>query len=160
MACNVTLPPLPDALRPMGPPKPAPTSIVSPLPPAVGPKTGPDAGPTTTGLPGEVPGSTTINGLPLTTGDGGSTSHSEAPASKDETTITTADATGFLDWVRQNQDAAALARAARAHYNQAPPSSADTANGTDDLMLNIRYPYLWNQDQPPGGGAVIYTIKR
>ncbi len=76
-----------------------------------------------------------------------------------QTTVTTNDAGGFLDWVRQNQDSAALARAARARYNQAAPSSSESATD-DDLMLNIRYPYLWNQDQPPGGGAVIYSIKR
>lgn len=154
LAADVTLPPLPDALKPMGPPKPAPLSIVSPLPPATGPKSGPGAGPTTTGLPADTAGSTTVNGMEV--GDESPAHH----ASKDDTTITTSNSSGFLDWVRQNQDAAALARSARARYNQAPPSPAETGSPEDDLMLNIRYPYLWNQDQPPSGSSVIYTIKK
>lgn len=163
MANEVTLPPLPDALKPMGPPKPAPTSIVSPLPPATGPKSGPGAGPTTTGLSSDGNGGTTINGDAANgtaSIDGMDVSDESGHGHpRGQTTVTTNDAGGFLDWVRQNQDSAALARAARARYNQAAPSSSESATD-DDLMLNIRYPYLWNQDQPPGGGAVIYSIKR
>ncbi|MDE1169952.1 MAG: hypothetical protein PW734_01875 [Verrucomicrobium sp.] len=134
----------------MGPPKPLPTSIVSPLPPAVGPKNGPD---TTTGLPAASGGQTSVNGQ----------SSPNPPGNNSDTTITTATpppgaaTSPFMNWVQQNPAAAAAAAQAErnSYQNGSSPAAAQ-----DNTMLNIQYPYLWNQEQPPGGGSVIYTIKK
>jgi hypothetical protein len=80
-----------------------------------------------------------------------------APTTEVASTQTTTTTSPFLDWVRRNQDAAELARAQREKYKSAAGVS-DTAE--DDLMLNIRYPYTWNQQQPPGSSAVIYSVPK
>jgi hypothetical protein len=122
--------PMPDALRPMGPPKPEPTDKGKPV--------------ATVDLPArkvvEIPEAT----------------DKTASANASSESVTT---NPFLDWIRTNKDAVEVARAQREGYDQKilkDKMMKDAAGA--DLFLNIRFPYLGNQDAPPSGGAVIYSL--
>ena len=158
---EVTLPPLPDALKPLGPAK----------------------------VPASVRQDSIMAELPSVTGKGGTnndmppvTRHATADDRTDteETVMQTpaphSASNAFLDWVRAHRDAEDLAKQQRSQYNpdgtpatapgqptSAKPKDSGAADGDDgDLLLNIRYPYLWNQDAPTSrsSSSVIYTVPK
>ncbi|HEY8965886.1 MAG TPA: hypothetical protein VIM58_05550 [Candidatus Methylacidiphilales bacterium] len=137
---DVALPPLPDALKPLGPAKVAPTSIIAELP---NPKT-----------------STTENAAskPQAKED----QQPEAPEVVMETPAPKPASNAFLDWVRANKDAEELAKQQRRQYGaDSKKKGDDDADGdSEDLLLNIRQPYTWNQEAPTtrSGSSVIYTV--
>ncbi len=155
IAANVTLPPLPDALRPMGPPKPVPLPrtepLVSPLPDPDSPTGKPKGKDVADAASANSDGDTPIAPAP------------PAPA-PEEKSVTVSP---FNAWINGNKDAENIARAERSKYQNQNQGSAtyngETAapdSGNPDLMLNVRYPYTWNQEQPPGASAVIYTMPK
>lgn len=126
----VIIGPMPDALRPMGPPKPEPTDKGKPV--------------ATVDLPPrrvvEIPEAT----------------DKVASANMSAESVTT---NPFLDWIRTNKDAVEVAKAQREGYEQKMLRDKMTKDAAGaDLFLNIRFPYLGNQDTPPSGGAVIYSL--
>jgi len=150
IAGDVSLPPLPDALRPMGPPKPVPLPRTEPI---IAPLPNPDS---TTGKPKE-------QDKDVAASDNGDTPISPAPApAPEEKSVTVSP---FNAWISSDKDAASMAQAERAKYKNQGSSTynGDTtpADGSDpDLMLNVRYPYTWNQQPPPSASAVIYTMPK
>ncbi|SDU00221.1 hypothetical protein SAMN05444156_1371 [Verrucomicrobium sp. GAS474] len=153
---EVALPPLPDALRPLGPAKVAPAprteSIIAELPAAHGLGMEP--------VPSKAKEHAGNDGGDLPEADVVQETPAPKPASN-----------AFLDWVRAHRDAEELAKQQRGQYNAdgSPASDAKTKgkareeDGTDgdgdDLLLHIRYPYTWNQEAPSGhGSSVIYTV--
>ncbi len=163
---EVTLPPLPDALKPLGPAK----------------------------VPASVRQDSIMAELPSVTGKGGinndtppvarhATATSDDRTDTEETVMQTpaphAPSNAFLDSVRAHRDAEDLAKQQRGQYNadgtpataapgqptsaSAKPKDSGAADGDDgDLLLNIRYPYLWNQDAPTSrsSSSVIYTVPK
>jgi len=153
IAANVSLPPLPDALRPMGPPKAVPLPRTEPL---ISPLPNPDS---PTGKPDKKDKDVAANANP-----DGDTPIQPAPApAPEEKSVTVSP---FNAWISGDKDAAGVAQAERAKYkgNQGSTTyngDSTAPDGTDpDLMLNIRYPYTWNQQPPPSASAVIYTMPK
>jgi len=160
IAADVSLPPLPDALRPMGPPKAVPLPrtepLISPLPnpdsPTGKPKDKEDKGDKDVAANANADGDTPIAPAPP----------APAPVEKSVTV------SPFNAWISGDKDAASVAQAERAKYQNQGNQGSSTYNGettapddaNPDLMLNIRYPYTWNQQPPPSASAVIYTMPK
>ncbi len=65
----------------------------------------------------------------------------------------------FIDWVRENKNAADLGREALEKY-RADSTKKDSTTAADDVFLRIRFPYVGSQASPPNSSAVIYTTPK
>lgn len=65
----------------------------------------------------------------------------------------------FLDWIQNTKNAAEIARQQRQAIEQSDPRDKTNPDGSDqDLFVHIRFPYVGNQDVPPSGGSVTYSV--
>jgi hypothetical protein len=159
MVADATLPPMPDALRPMGPPKAVPIprteAIIAPLPDPDS-KTGKPVSKEERDAKDAREGRNVMGTGTPSDSDTADNSENAAPRGEQKTTTVSP----FMDWVRKNHDSEDLARAQRNQYKSPAPGQGGGDDPDNDLMLNIRYPYMWNQQQPPAASAVIYTIPK
>jgi hypothetical protein len=130
MGSRVKIGPMPDALKPMGPPKP----IVKVESIAKGPVV-------------DIPVRDVVE-IPK--------ANDEVESAGQSVMTTTAP---FLQWIRETKNAQDIAKSQRETYesNELQDKMKRDAAAAD-IFLNIRFPYTGNQDIPPSGGAVIYSL--
>ncbi len=125
---------MPDVLQPMGPPIP-PIKFNNPMVPK---------GDT----PIELPARPVVE-IPQAT-------EKTASAGVSQETVT---ASPFLDWIQNTKNAVEIARQQRQAIEKNAVQDKTPRDGTDqDLFLHIRFPYVGNQDLPPSGGSVTYSV--
>lgn len=127
--------PMPDSLNPMGPPKPVVKNVATSSSQVDGSKV-------------DLPARKLV--------DLAEPAEKTPSAGVSTESIT---ASPFLSWIQNTKSAAAIAQQQRDAYQSNTERAKSPQDGSDqDMFLNIRFPYVGNQDAPPSGGAVIYSV--
>lgn len=143
--CDVKLPPLPSSLFAIPPAEHQPSPVMLPplklTPPAQNNQS-----------------ASTNPGGKFTSGTSGSSTDPKNASSHDESEENVA-VSPFINWISNTPNAADIARSAQKEYAASGTNTENSANAKD-LFLNIRFPYLGNEQIPTGGSAVIYSTPK